>query len=1182
MKGKRILSIVLAVAMILSTMGTVAFAELLDENYPTTGGTVTVTGDEVTYNSLTEAAASTALGKDGVKEYTITGSVEYVTGTDLANGASKVVIKNGGNGEMTLTTNYHKGITANGAELAIVGITINDRSDISNAESALTAWEWAYITFDGATHIELTDVTFTEGVQLWGDESATISNCTFDVDISAIYSLWVGTSGKVIVDGCEFTGTRGIKTKGDYDTSNIKVDIDVNGCTFDGLTEKPALVHSNDNGGTIALENNTYTNMGTGIYASEAPGTISGTDTALVKASVTEDGETTYFLTKEDAQAAADGDSSKVTEYVAKIGDVYYESLRDAMVAAKANQTVELVSDVDLKENEWEPVSFKGKFDGNDYTISNLNINKPAVSNTGFITSLNGAFENVTFKNVSVIGGENTGVVAGRAGGGAALAKNITINGTIKVETTHEGYARLGGIVGGWAYGRYINITVDGGNAETSYLKHSGGGDGRYVAGIVGHADDVSEYTNCVVKNITIDGGWLCGGIAGPGPASSTASGCVVENIKMDADYSGGMFGWFYTPSAGAGVIEDCTIKDVEFTDGASNNGAIGGYSMDSDVIVSDVTIENVVNYGGAPLISYKAAIDENLYADLGSALSAAVEGDTIDLLGNVVTFTGAIPQQKSLTIKNGTINADNPETFNVFSSKTLTFENIELNLSNFTRSWLYPCGNTTISFVDSVVNVSDGGNFISSDQGGDKVVIKNTVINAKNIERLLVNVDVDMDNSSVTVNGTGDNALRNVYGTITDTDISISGAGDNGLKNSKDKLLTIDGTSKVVITGSKSNDLWLLESADVTVGENASLEVLTSKIEGESAVSGDNFVSKADTVYVQYKKTDLDTAGKDNLEGSDTYEIVLAGADAEKINELASADLTFDFVGTPFDNANMSYTVTAANGVTLTQIGDRYMFNYNGVDKYEESGTAIVIGTITVDGYGRYTLGTKDADTNAVYATEIRDSIVDGFETAADLVINSDMLENDGMVGNIVETEIKVPVRDLTIDIEFNNAVNDNAAVYQDMTVTVSGGDLTADKVIKLGTAPVLENTKAAVTYANGYEIVLADELTLNTTYVVTVTGAGYRTARATVTMTEDKAVTFWNNVKDVEGANYLAGDIVKDNTINLYDLSAVVSYFGTNNTVTAKSDYAKYDLNRDGKIDSKDVAYVLVSWGK
>ena len=92
-----------------------------------------------------------------------------------------------------------------------------------------------------------------------------------------------------------------------------------------------------------------------------------------------------------------------------------------------------------------------------------------------------------------------------------------------------------------------------------------------------------------------------------------------------------------------------------------------------------------------------------------------------------------------------------------------------------------------------------------------------------------------------------------------------------------------------------------------------------------------------------------------------------------------------------------------------------------------------------------------------------------------------------------------------------------------------------------------------------------------------------------------ESKVLNFWNNVKDnaveveedketsKKNVTFLAGDIVKDAIINIYDLSAVVSYFGEidldeNNNKT----YAKYDLNRDGKIDSKDVAYVLVSWGK
>ena len=93
---------------------------------------------------------------------------------------------------------------------------------------------------------------------------------------------------------------------------------------------------------------------------------------------------------------------------------------------------------------------------------------------------------------------------------------------------------------------------------------------------------------------------------------------------------------------------------------------------------------------------------------------------------------------------------------------------------------------------------------------------------------------------------------------------------------------------------------------------------------------------------------------------------------------------------------------------------------------------------------------------------------------------------------------------------------------------------------------------------------------------------------------MTDNKVLNFWNNVKDnkaevEEGKatsavtkNFLAGDIVKDNNINIYDLSAVVSYFGQMTDKTAKDDYAKYDLNRDGVIDSKDVAYVLVSWGE
>ena len=94
---------------------------------------------------------------------------------------------------------------------------------------------------------------------------------------------------------------------------------------------------------------------------------------------------------------------------------------------------------------------------------------------------------------------------------------------------------------------------------------------------------------------------------------------------------------------------------------------------------------------------------------------------------------------------------------------------------------------------------------------------------------------------------------------------------------------------------------------------------------------------------------------------------------------------------------------------------------------------------------------------------------------------------------------------------------------------------------------------------------------------------------------MTDAKTLNFWTNVKDIaeevevgeatseKNVTFLAGDIVKDNIINVYDLSAVVSYFGTVGlSASNNGEYVMYDLNRDGKIDSRDVAYVLVSWNK
>ena len=234
----------------------------------------------------------------------------------------------------------------------------------------------------------------------------------------------------------------------------------------------------------------------------------------------------------------------------------------------------------------------------------------------------------------------------------------------------------------------------------------------------------------------------------------------------------------------------------------------------------------------------------------------------------------------------------------------------------------------------------------------------------------------------------------------------------------------------------------------------------------------------------------------------------------------------------------------------------------------------SVVIGTMTVEGYGAGSIVVSNIQMNKHDATA--ENLAKEITTIA---------------GEPAIFDIAVPTRNLTVNVTFPNTVKNNAKTYQKMWVTISGGDLSAPITKELG------NDVQGVSW-NGNGYTLTNALTLDKTYTVTVSGEGYRTARYNVTMTDNKTLNFWNNVKNVAEAvevengvgkdeskknvTFLAGEIVKDNNINIYDLSAVVSYFGTNNNVNTSSAYAKYDLNRDGKIDSKDVAYVLVSWGK
>ena len=326
-------------------------------------------------------------------------------------------------------------------------------------------------------------------------------------------------------------------------------------------------------------------------------------------------------------------------------------------------------------------------------------------------------------------------------------------------------------------------------------------------------------------------------------------------------------------------------------------------------------------------------------------------------------------------------------------------------------------------------------------------------------------------------------------------------------------------------------------------------------------------------------------------------YDIVINAADERTINRLTAAQFAFEFdtqdaIAWEIEGAeNISVSSETIEGKTV------YLFNFKGDVAGDtdapDSGveqSQVTLGTVKFTGVGTGTFGVdSEYAGHAVHATKSVDNIVDTY------IPNGGTNMGKLILPDPIELDLQPETSKLTVNVTFPNAIEDNPVEYQNMRAEITGGTLTEPLVFEFG-----NDSEDGVSLEN-QTYTFATDLVKERRYTVTITGDGYRTARYMVVMNADeKTLSFWNNVMDspiaIEQNNdessatvtYLAGDIVMDNKIDIYDLSAVVAYFGTidlNDTENAPADaekYIKYDLNRDGKIDSKDVAMVLVSWGK
>ena len=239
---------------------------------------------------------------------------------------------------------------------------------------------------------------------------------------------------------------------------------------------------------------------------------------------------------------------------------------RDAVNAGNSfsGQTVKLMDSFDLKDEEmWTPIgtqsnSFAGTFDGDNNTISNLSINTPDDTHVGFFSNTKSAtIKNLTINNVSIIGDNYVGAVAGYSFLGEI--SNCSVTGTIKI----SGRWFVGGITG-QSYAAVDSCKVIAAeDGSESFIKGSSG----YVGGISGYHGEETSISDSTVSSLTISGtSWGVGGISGLAQYGSVIEGCTVENTTISAtDLNGD----------NVGLIAGANLGALETSEGQPANPAV-------------------------------------------------------------------------------------------------------------------------------------------------------------------------------------------------------------------------------------------------------------------------------------------------------------------------------------------------------------------------------------------------------------------------------------------------------------------------------------------------------------------------------------------------------------------------------------------------------------------------------
>ena len=520
-------------------------------------------------------------------------------------------------------------------------------------------------------------------VELSNSDLAAGATFTFDLDVSSL-NLAEGDKVKVTHSWAAYTDAAGASVAAGSETtlatvSNNKVSITTthfSTWTLEGITIEPSTV-------AVVFAANGASTQYTSLAAAVAEATEGQTITLLADATdslVTIPSTVTLNAGGFDYTAYIGAGTSADPYQIGNLSTL--KAFRDYVdlqlsdgTSQYAGKYFKLTTDIDLANEIWEPIgslngdhgSFKGVFDGDGHTISNLNVQK-GEKGLGFFsyTSDNAEIKNLTFANVTVKSTAPTATstgsyVGGVVGNGYASTKisNVHLTGTIDI----EGYGYVGGIVG-HGYVKVSNSSVE--------CEGTISGNMWCVGGIVGYAGEGA--TDVTDTNVTG---------SGTGLTIQSAAGGVGAIVGMAEDNHG------IQPISGSNLsATNVTVKTFVgiFGTGYATYALGYLYGGNSDQYLSgDLTVNNVTfdaqGNANPPVQDAVATVDDTIYFVLSSAVDAAQSGDivtvtrnlklresisidsdvTIDLAGKTIALADGVESafvisgDTTLTVNNGT-----------------------------------------------------------------------------------------------------------------------------------------------------------------------------------------------------------------------------------------------------------------------------------------------------------------------------------------------------------------------------------------------------------------------------------------------------------------------------------------------------------------------------------------------